>query len=210
MFSFFKKSKSDAVKEREEDVDIVDSLISDNSTKRVAAIDYEELTKPIEKKGSSGLKVLTLDDITESDFLFSMDFLDIEKEYGIKLEDIYTFVKCLGPKAGFIAHHYIETHDDITYAILDITLDYAIKLNDGTYVEYDGVDIALELLEKFPDIKLVFCSAHAMNRMSSGINKYITKFENATGKNIENYYINKNADRKEYFVDFFGLRNRNE
>lgn len=210
MFSVLNIFKSKEEKIVNADTIIADELMEDNKLTRVDCVDYDTFPNPLMHKGKSDLVLLTLDDITESDFLFNIDFQEIYNITRFDPQEVFTTVKCLGPEAGFIAHKYLLDAYKIDYAVLDITLGYSIKLNNGSYIEYDGVDIALEIMEKFPNAKIAFCSAHAMNRDNNMINKFIDKFEKTTGMNIDKHYINKNGDRVSFFIDFFGIEKPQE
>lgn len=148
--------------------------------------------------------LLILDDIPETISLYSTDFRNINRLYNYNVEEEFNTVKCLGVKAGLTAHKYLELEDGyVDYAILDITLGYIIKFKNGDFEEFDGIDIAIKILEKNPKAKIIFSTAHTMNRRNPDIIRYINKFESATGKDINNYYINKNSDRVTGFYTFF-------
>jgi len=144
------------------------------------------------------ITILILDDIPESITLYNSDFLRIGKRYNKNILEDLKIVYTIGRPAGYIAYKYIIEHPNtINYAILDITLGYIIKLEDGEYIELDGIDIAIYLLRYNTNIKFLFSTAHTLNRRNPTMEYYFNKFESETGLNIEDYYLNKNSDRAE-------------
>ena len=144
------------------------------------------------------ITILILDDIPESITLYNSDFLRIGKRYNKNILEDLKIVYTIGRPAGYIAYKYIiEYPNTINYAILDITLGYIIKLEDGEYIELDGIDIAIYLLRHNTNIKFLFSTAHTLNRRNPTMEYYFKKFESETGLNIEDYYLNKNSDRAE-------------
>ena len=45
------------------------------------------------------------------------------------------------------------------------------------------------------NIKFLFLTAHTLNRRNPVLSNYFEKFEESTGKSIEDFYLNKNVDR---------------
>jgi hypothetical protein len=161
------------------------------------AIDYTSIpSAEVSCVGCDKPYLFIMDDIPETYILYSVDFKNIKRLYQKDVLNDFTLVKCLDPRAGLMAHKYCSIENGkVDYAILDITLGYIVKLQDGAYVEFDGVDIAILILDKNPNAKILFSTAHTMNRRNADIMYYINKFETVTGLNINNYYMNKNSDR---------------
>ena len=180
---------NDILEEMQDDVDIVD---------------YSVYPDPDIKNIGSDKTILWLDDMTNMKVLYGLDINKVKNIYKEDINKDFNIINCFGKYAGFIAEKYIHSDDrlKIDYALVDITLGYGIKLTNGDYVEYDGVDIMLDLLKLNPDMKFMFCSAHTLNRKNPTVNGFFTKFEDATGLDISNYYINKNSDR---YVDIHKL-----
>lgn len=94
---------------------------------------------------------------------------------------------------GAVAFNFI-TKNQIDFAILDITLGYLTNLDNGKYVTIDGIDLAVEIWRRYPECKIVFSTVHTCNQKNPTINKYFTKFNVLTNKNLEDYYIEKNSE----------------
>ena len=182
---------NDILEEMQDDVDIVD---------------YSTYPDPVINNIGSDKTVLWLDDMTNMKTLYDLDVNKIKVSYNEDVNKDFNNISCFGKYAGFIAEKYMHMEEGdrlkVDYALVDITLGYGIKLTNGYYVEYDGVDIMLDLLKLNPDMKFMFCSAHTLNRKNPTVNHFFTKFEDATGLDISNYYINKNSDR---YVDIHKL-----
>lgn len=162
----------------------------------IDSIDYDEYEEP-EIINHDGEKTLfILDDIPDSLTLYRIDFSNIKRRFKKNVDKDFKIVKCVGATAGFKAHKFINVeHNKIDYAILDITLGYIKKLNNGEYLEFDGVDIAIDILEDNPDAKILFSTAHTLNKRNPTMKYYFEKFENNTGKKIEDHYLHKNSER---------------
>ena len=147
---------------------------------------------------------LIMDDLPETFFLYETDFKRIKKETGIDIPSEFKIVKCAGDDAGFIAKKYIKnSNDELVLAILDITLGKMFKLEDGTIIRCDGVDVAIDIFNKYPECDVRFCSAHRLSRENPEIKKFIDKFENATKFKIEDYFFGKKSNRKEFIIDMY-------
>ena len=155
--------------------------------------DYEDVALPVIVGNIDSKKVLLLLDDQAAVFdLYDMDFVTIKRKYNFDVMDEFKVVKCMGTDAGFIAHKYlIDNTDSIVIALLDITLGKMVKLETGKTLEFDGVDIALEILDKHPRCKINFCSGHFLSDNNRTLAKYVAKFEK-TGMKLEDYYFNKN------------------
>lgn len=69
---------------------------------------------------------------------------------------------------------------EINIALLDITLG---GVANG--VEYDGVDVAIMIKNKFPNALIKFITGHTLNRRNPEIFKFIEKFENYFNLSID-------------------------
>ena len=81
-----------------------------------------------------------------------------------------------GDFAAFSVEKFLNDEDNeftIDIALLDITLGGVIN-----GIEYDGVDVAIMIKNKFPDALIKFITGHTLNRRNPEIFKFIEKFEN--------------------------------
>jgi len=185
---FFKKDKKEKDTYADDMFDGIEVMEED--------IDYSEYPDPIIIDSKQDKNILFLDDINNVWLLYEDDILTIKNIYGKDIYKDFNIIKCLNTTAGFTAHKFISTSNiKIDYAIIDITLGYGVKLNDGRYIEYDGIDVLLSLLKKNKDLKFIFSTAHSLNRKNATINYYFNKFEHATKLKFEDYYMNKNDER---------------
>lgn len=159
---------------------------------------FKDIAEPsiINPDGSKTL--LIVDDVVYTKLLYQFDFNNIKKQYNKDVAVDYKIVNCLDPTAGYSAYKYaIIDNNKIDVAIIDITLGYRVSINDKYYTEIDGIDLAYHLVNKYPDIKYVLCTAHTLNVNNQIVKKYNDKMLKCLGCNIEDKYINKN----EYRVD---------
>lgn len=164
----------------------------------IARIDFSTVPDPVVTNPDSGKTLLILDDIVESKLMYNTDFSKIKRKYKLDVNNDFRIVYANGSKAGYIAYRYImDVNNPIDIALLDITLGGVIKFEDGNYIEIDGVDIAIELYKRNPDIKFVFATSHTLNRGASDMMYYFDKFEEATGENLCRHYLDKNNNDKE-------------
>lgn len=139
--------------------------------------------------------LLIVDDLDFVYKLYQSDFNVIKREFNVDILQDFSIKFATGNKSGFIALNEINLDSNIEFALLDITLGSITKNTKGEYIELDGVDIALYLLNKNPKAKLLFISGHTLNRMNPKMNYYYKKFEEKTGLKIDDYYLYKNSDR---------------
>jgi len=173
---------------------------------KVNQLDLNTFEDPIIINSDKEKTLLILDDIEESDYLFNIDFRIIKEKYGYDIFKELKIVKCYGKQAGFIAKKYLSNPDNkVDYAILDITLGNSLKLADGSYIEYDGIDIGLQILEQNPEAIIRFLTAHTLNRRNPMMMEYFNKFESNTNKLIDDFYINKNGDRPNKYAVMLGI-----
>lgn len=167
--------------------------------KDIEDIDFEQFRMPsIRGNKESKKSILLLDDLPFVINLYENNFKKIKRNYNV---DIFTDFKliyatesdCGGKVLKYI---YLDAlKNKIDYAILDITLGYICRTKNKKPIEIDGIDIALILLNKNPDVQFKFISAHTLNKHNKTMQMYFDKFEKNTNLNIEDYYINKNGDQ---------------
>lgn len=146
--------------------------------------------------------ILLMDDQDSVFYLYDIDFRTILNRYNIDLLARFKIVRCDGPEAGFIASEYLDKcNDDIVIAILDLTLGKIIKSDDGKAIIHDGVDVALEIIDKYPKCKIGLCTAHMLCDTNPAIAPLIRKFNTATGHNLLDYAFSKNSDRAKHIRD---------
>jgi len=167
----------------------------------VGDIDYTAypdvaITNPTGKR-----KLFILDDIPETQILYASDFDIIEKKHNKNIRKDFKIVKALGRTAGFTAHKYlvIEDHAKIDFAMLDLTLGYVIPVGEGEFIEFDGIDVAIDILEKNPDAKIIFLTAHTIDIKNSAvvpvIKMYSEKYFEYTGLDLLKQCVPKDGDR---------------
>jgi len=191
---FTKFKKDNEIDILDEEVDMI--KIEDMPEILPQIIDYDSYDDPILEDGNKDKVLMVVDDINDTDFLLHSDFKNMKRRFGYNPEGDVKIVKCFTDKAGFIAFKYLRDNPKIDYAILDLTFGYGIKLSNGHYKYFDGVDIALAILENNPEAKIMFLTAHTMNRDNVLLKDYIDKFENNRKENIMKYIVNKNGDRQ--------------
>jgi len=163
----------------------------------IDTLDYSGFDDPTIMLGKNSKKtLLIMDDIRESWLLYNVDINRIQKKYNIDLKNEFNIALAFGETAGFIAYKFIAiTKHKVDYAILDMSLGYTLKLEDGNYLELDGIDIAIELIKHNPDIKFVISTVHTMNKRMPTLANYFNKFETVTGRKLMDHYLDKNGNR---------------
>lgn len=168
-----------------------------NRKEIIDSIDYTKF-KSLEYDNTKQKTLLLVDDIEISEFLYKADFDGLLSMYKLDVMKEYNYVKALGPVCGYSAINFIRTSEVlITHAILDLTLGHIEIVSDGTYIEVDGVDIAIELYKHNPDVKILFSTAHSLDNKNSTVKYYFNKLQEATGRSLLDLYLNKNGDRKD-------------
>ena len=164
----------------------------------IDSIDYGKFQSPEFINNKKQETLLLVDDIEISEFLYKADFDGILSVYKLNVMKEYNYIKALGPECGYSAINFIRNSDIlITHAILDLTLGHIEIVSDGTYIEVDGVDIAIELYKHNPDVKILFSTAHSLDNKNSTVKYYFHKLQEATGKSLLDLYLNKNGNRKD-------------
>ncbi len=133
---------------------------------------------PIEIVGNGNSSMLIVDDDLSSHMLYGLILEEHEQISKTKMCDTHTQYLAKGPMAGFIAADFIDMgKQNIDVAILDITLETYVKLENEVIVGYDGIDIAELLVNANPNVRFIFCTAHAMGTTTDAMNKYTAKYK---------------------------------
>lgn len=204
---FFKKPK-EAPKKQDEDLEYIKEM--NNQLDMLNQHDFKNINLP--KLGTSDsffginknvknddLKnVLIVDDLEDIDVLYLRAFKAIhvtnkKKNRERNVYKDFNVYSTFENNCGAIAFNFIKKNR-IDYAILDITLGYLTTLDNGKYVTIDGIDLAVEIWKRYPECHVVFSTVHTCNQKNPTINKYFKKFNILTGKNLEDYYIEKNSE----------------
>lgn len=135
--------------------------------------------------------------------LLIVDDLAIDPIYGVELDNIkryfnfdiyknFNVIQCSGNNSGIQAYKFI-VNNKVDYAILDLTLGSFCKFSDSssTFVEIDGVDIAISINNIHPDCKVLFCSAHVFNPKFPDFKDFLEKLNDKSNIKMENCYLNK-------------------
>ena len=137
--------------------------------------------------------LLIMDDYPGMISLLKDDLGEVQSDY----ESTYNLLEATGNFAAFSVLNFLNKNIiPIDLALIDITLG-GIVVKEGTITEYDGVDIALTLIKKFPRCKIRFVTGHTINRKNPEIYKFIKKYEDATSLLIDDIIVPKNSNRKE-------------
>jgi len=145
--------------------------------------------------------ILIMDDIIDTYSLYEIDFTKMQIKYQRDIFAEFNVMVALGAEAGFIAYKYIAEKYPIDYAILDITIGSIMKFDNGEFLDIDGVDIGIAILKRGKS-KVLFSTAHTLNRKNLVMEYYITKFEEYNGGDISKYSISKNGNRVEPIFNF--------
>lgn len=167
--------------------------------KDIEDIDFEQFRMPSIRGNKEGKKsILLLDDLPFVINLYENNFKKIKRNYNVDVFEDFKLIYATESDCGgkILKYIYLDTlNHKIDYAILDITLGYICRTKNKKPIEIDGIDVALILLEKNPDLQFKFISAHTLNKHNKTMQMYFDKFEKNTNLNIEDYYINKNGDQ---------------
>ena len=156
-------------------------------------VDNREYDKPV---------ILIMDDFKGmatllKDELKRVNSIDVYKDY--------TIVLATGDYAAFTVKKELLKGTKIDIGLLDITLGGVVG-----GIEYDGVDVAIMIKEKYPDSIVKFVTGHTLNRKNPEIFQFMQKFENHFNIPIDESYeistingvevsykhiIQKNSDR---------------
>lgn len=168
------------------------------SSEILSEYDFDGIARPEVIDKGKEKTILVVDDVIYTNILYQSDFKKIKEKYNKDIEEDFNIVKCLGSTAGYSAYRYtiVEGHK-VDIAIIDITLGYRVNIANKYYVEIDGIDLAYHLVQKYPDIKFIMCTAHTLNLNNSVVKRYYNKMGIYLNYNLEDKYLNKNDDRVE-------------
>lgn len=174
----------------DDDGTTLDKDLSRNNLIKV--FDYSVFSDPIIEGNGKTLGLLIVDDATMTKYLYDSDFRKIKRELNKDILDEFKIFNAYGDKCGYVGYKAILNPSyNINYAILDITLGYPVRHESGLCLEIDGVDLAIKMLSKNPNSKFIFISAHTLNIRNPIMKKYIEKFNDITGLDMKDYYVNK-------------------
>lgn len=146
-------------------------------------------------KVENGPTILFMDDQPTSLILFKIALKNVIAKYGLNVYSKFNIVAAIGPLAGTIAYKYI-LNNKIDMAVLDITIGEMIKQENNNLVEIDGIDIGIVINQYNEHSKVLYLSAHSLNRNNPLLRYYYEKYEKITNKNIEDQFLNKGDDNK--------------
>ena len=172
------------------------TVLDNNNTDLPTSIDYGSLGLPnIIENESNKYSMLLMDDFLEQFTLYKLDFKKIKRTHNFDVLKEFKIYEAKEQYAGFITYNLINNLDKLDIAILDLTLEMAIKLRDGTIVEYDGIDIFKMVKDKFPECQISFCTAHTLNPRDPVMKKYMDKFKTIYNRDndlqFKDYYMSK-------------------
>lgn len=191
-------TKSDKIDNLEEDIDTdyADEYNNlNNSVDKFSKLNLSNVGEVKFFSGSGDKNILLMDDVPDTAILYLIAFKNMKKLYQYDVDTQYKIYGALGPNAGLIAYKYI-LENKVDVAILDITIGQITRNTDDEIVDIDGIDIAIEIWKYNPNAKILFLTAHTLNKNNSILKEYYDKFEKLTGRKIENHYLNKNDDNR--------------
>lgn len=155
--------------------------------------------------------LLIVDDYIEMTTLFKNTIQEIEDDYEFDIEKEFNIVMIIGDDCGKDSLKFIESFS-VDYAILDITLREIVqkKINGrNSFGAIDGIDIGIEILERYPECKLIFLTAHNLDTTNNKFTSLHEKYRQYLNGELVDHYINKlDPKRNEEIVNF--LRGNNE
>jgi len=185
MFKFIQKIKDYFNKDEIEKQKLIEELRELNEETNPEAVDYSFFPDVEIIDNGKDKNLFILDDIEETWHIYDYANNKLKNDYKLDIND-YNIIKCFGKTAGFMAYKFLKLNGkkmDIHAAALDLTLGFGIKLKNGEFVDFDGIDIALILDEMYPECNFAFFTAHSMNfEQNSTLKQFKYKFE----KNIKN------------------------
>lgn len=155
--------------------------------------------------------LLIVDDYVEMATLFKNTLQDIKDDYGFDIVNDYNVVMIIGDNCGKDSLTFIENYS-VDYAILDITLREIIqkKINGrNSFGAIDGIDIGIEILERYPKCKMIFLTAHNLDTDNEKFSTFHIKYKQYFDADLVDHYINKlDPSRNEGIVNL--LRGEDE
>ena len=170
LFTFNKTAKTHHIgsDEFEQKMEIIAGITKAlTSSRPVNESEVEYKTKPIFVNNKKDKTILFLDDLVETRILLDNDLDHIKNKYGINILEEYNVIICYGGDASYVAKRFIENEDygKIDYAFVDLTMEGHLNYLKGTFDDIDGIDIYEILLNKNPEIKVKFLTAHVISRV---------------------------------------------
>jgi len=188
----------------QESVNQKEEYISPDSINNEEIFSFDNIEDPEIINNGVTKSILFMDDLENQFDLYKIDFNRMKYNYKFDINEHYNIINCRGEFAGFIAWKYIQ-NNHVDVAILDITLGKSVKLENGKYLAYDGIDIGLEFEKYSKSTIYKFCTAHPLNRKNREIHSFIDKFEKNSNKDIYDYYFNKNDERYKTIYEMIQL-----
>jgi len=198
LFDFFTKKKE---KKKVEEIEF-DYKRPEDINQEIVEIDIPDIEFVVDNRDKNVPTILLMDDFKGMttllcDELKRVECCDIYSNYNVAV--------ATGDYAAFIVEKALSEGLKVDVAFLDITLGGVVN-----NVEYDGVDVAIMIKDKYPDSLVKFVTGHTLNRKNPEIFQFIKKFEEHFNTNIEDTYevqtnqgteniykhiIQKNSDR---------------
>lgn len=162
-------------------------------------VDYSNVPPPEITNPDGEKTVLIVDDQDIISVLYKNDINKIRNELGNDIEKDFKVIKCLDKDSGLTAFKVICIDNiKIDYALLDLTLGCMAKVEskDGKelykYAEVDGADLGIYIKDRNPEARLLFVTAHTMNKDNAVVAKYASKLK-AHGLDLFELYLSKNS-----------------
>lgn len=162
-------------------------------------VDYSQVPLPDITNPEGEKTVLIVDDQDIISVLYKNDINKIRNELGNDIEKDFRVIRCLDKDSGLTAFKVICIDNiKIDYALLDLTLGCMAKIESKDnkelyrYAEVDGADLGIYIKEKNPDAKILFVTAHTMNKDNAVVGKYADKLKEH-GLNLFDLYLSKNS-----------------
>lgn len=162
-------------------------------------VNYDEFKIPEIPANVDKPRVIVVDDLTTVRTIFNLDLDKIKTVYGKDVKEDFNLCYFIGPKAGFEAFKFVAVENQkVDYAFLDLTLGYLVKVDDDSYIEIDGIDLAITILKRNPNAKIIFSTASTLDYGNRNMQYFIDKFYEFSKIKLNSeseMYMNKNSDR---------------
>jgi len=134
--------------------------------------------------------ILIMDDRNEIISSIMDDLYSLDEQTSFNINN-YNILSTTTKMAGFYVLDILEKAPDIVinYALLDIILG-GKKITDEKRIMVDGVDIAIQIWERFPQSNILFVTGCIIENSPDKSNfKY--KFDKYTNDDLNNYLLSK-------------------
>lgn len=162
-------------------------------------VDYSKVPEPEIINPKAEKSVLIVDDQDIVSILYKNDINRIKDELGADINSDFKVIKCLDKDSGLTAFKIICMDNvKIDFALLDLTLGCMAKVKISgdkelyRYAEVDGADLGIYIKERNPDAKILFVTAHTMNKDNAIVAKYANKLKEH-GLDLFSIYLSKNS-----------------